>query len=93
MEKLINLLNETLIETDIDKKKKMISEFQNEIWNNNILIEEDEISEILSELAIDLDYYEPNPEWRREDYSYFGDEKLEWKIKEAISKIDKLRNK
>ncbi len=46
--------------------------------------------DILLDLAFDLDNYEENPDWRRQSYSYFGDEKLEILINEAITKIETI---
>jgi hypothetical protein len=67
----------------IDKvnRKKLISEFQDLIWND------ENASEILSLLAYDLDFYEPNEEWIKEDSSYYGDDRLEKEIKIAIQKL------
>jgi hypothetical protein len=99
MEKLIILLKMILNESNSKIRLDIISKFQNEIWNKNERDKETDvdegngISEILSELAIDLDYYEPNTEWRKEDPSYYGDEKLEEEIRSALNKIDKLNDK
>jgi uncharacterized protein YcaQ len=49
-------------------RKRLISEFQEFIWNA------ENANEILTELAYQLDFYEPNETERREDPSYFGDE-------------------
>lgn len=66
-----------------DKKNRdnLIKKFQEEIWNN------DNANEILSELAYDLDFYEPNEDWRKENSSYYGDERLEQEIKLALEKL------
>lgn len=62
-------------------RKRLISEFQELIWND------DNANEILSELAYDLDFYEPNEELRKEDSSYYGDDRLEEEVKLAIQKL------
>lgn len=62
-------------------RRRLISEFQELIWNN------ENLNEILSELAYDLDFYEPNEEWRKEAPSYYGDDRLEVVIKTAIQKL------
>ena len=66
-----------------DKENRfiLIKKFQGEIWNN------DNANEILSELAYDLDFYESNEDWRKENSSYYGDEKLEQEIKLALEKL------
>lgn len=63
-------------------RMKLINEFQELIWN------ESSPNEILSELAYDLDFYEPDPELRKEDSSYYGDERLEEEIKSTLYKIN-----
>ena len=68
---------------DKQNRSALIKEFQEIIWNS------DNASEILSELAYDLDFYEPNEEWRKEDISYYGDERLEEEIKSVIQKLKK----
>jgi hypothetical protein len=70
-------------------RKKLVKEFQNQIWNERINLSESIIS-ILSELAYDLDYYEPDDLLRSQDNSYFGDEKLEQEIQIALKKIADL---
>ena len=65
---------------------ELVKSFQNEVWNDEFM--EDKLYEILSELAYDLDFYEPNEEWRKEDISYYGNQRLEELIKIGISKIE-----
>ncbi|HVT95831.1 MAG TPA: hypothetical protein VHD76_23505 [Bryobacteraceae bacterium] len=42
---------------------------------------------ILSDLAFDLDYYEPDPKDRQEDPTFYGDQRVEMEIKEALEKL------
>lgn len=44
----------------------------------------EEPSEFLLELSNDLEFYVENPVWRREDYKYYGDDKLEIIINNAL---------
>lgn len=87
MEYLIKLLKSSSYE-----RKVLIFEFENYL---NSDISQEELSEqeynILNELVFDLANYVANPEWRKEDPSYFGDEKLEELIKEALEKIEGLK--
>lgn len=69
--------------TDKLDRKRLISEFQELIWN----YENANANEILSELAYDLDFYEPNEKLRKVDSSYYGDDKLEEEVKLAIQKL------
>ena len=68
---------------DKNNRKQLIYEFQ------NLILDDDDSNEILSELAYDLDFYEPNDEWRKEDPSYYGDSELEELIIAAIHKMEK----
>lgn len=82
---LLNKLN--LIIKEKNNRKKLIEEFQQSIWDsdsNNIEYE------ILSELAYDLDYYEPNEQSRKEHSSYYGEEHLIKEIESAINKIKSI---
>jgi hypothetical protein len=71
-----------------DKQNRigLIKELQKAIWND------DNANEILSELAYDLDFYEPHEERRKEDASYYGDERLEKEIKTAMKKLKRQIN-
>lgn len=76
------------IETEPAGRKQRIREFQEYVFNSDDLPGfDDEESDVLAELAYDLDFYVENPEWRREDPSYYGDERLIREIRESISKL------
>lgn len=62
-------------------RRTLIKEFQELIWND------ENANEILSELAYDLDFYEPNEEWRKESLSYYGDDRLEEVVKTVIQRL------
>ena len=70
-------------------RKQLIKEFQNQVWNKHINVSES-INNILSELAYDLDYYEPDDILRSQDNSYFGNDKLEQEIQITLKKIADL---
>lgn len=65
----------------------LVKKFQNEIWNDES-VRDERLNEILSELAYDLDFYEPNEEWKGESSNYYGDEILENLIKSGMRKIE-----
>jgi hypothetical protein len=83
----MEILNQILISKS--NRKQLIKEFQNQVWNERINVSES-INNILSELAYDLDYYEPDDLLRSQDNSYFGNDKLEQKIQIALKKIADL---
>jgi len=90
MKNIISILQNILKEKDTLNKEKLIEDFQNKIWIDNIIIESDPNYVIFSELAYDLEFYEPNPELRKGELSNYGDERLEKEIKNAIEKIEKF---
>ena len=57
------------------------------MWNGKGYGNDEKINEILSELAYDLDFYEPNKEWRKESPSYYGEEQLKQEVQSALEKI------
>ncbi|MEI8366367.1 MAG: hypothetical protein WCF65_08100 [Parachlamydiaceae bacterium] len=65
-------------------KSELIEDFQQSVWNSDTETVE---HEIFNELAYDLDYYEPNEQLRKENSSYYGEERLIKEIESAINKI------
>lgn len=53
--------------TDKLDRKRLVAKFQELVWSD------ENANEILSELAYDLDFYEPNEALRKEAPSYYGD--------------------
>jgi hypothetical protein len=82
---LVNLLRAAL--SDQPRRKELISRFQNEIWSadEDFLVSTE--GEIFSDLAHDLDYYEPDPVRQSESSSYFGDERLESLVRQALADL------
>lgn len=80
-------LLERILTTTKHERQKLIFEFQRIYLNENLYNIDESEFEILSELAIDLDFYEPDITIRKQDPSYYGDERLEKEIHEAIKKI------
>jgi hypothetical protein len=70
-----------MILKDRVNRVQLIKKFQGLMWND------EKSDETLSELAYDLDFYEPDTELRKQDINYYGDERLEEEIKLAIQKI------
>ncbi len=84
-EELVMILLETLRYRE--QRKQLIEEFQKQVWNGTERLAEGPVSEILEDLAYDLDYYVASPDLRREDSSYYGDERLELEIHTALSRL------
>lgn len=73
---------------DPDNRKKLIDEFQSEVWEGKLNGLNADVRNILGGLAYDLDYYEPDLNLRGEDGGYYGDEKLVSEVLEALKKIE-----
>ena len=83
-----------IIETKKPSKTKLLSSFQSKIFTDESI--SDEFSnEILTEPAYDLDFYEPNDEARKENYSYCGSENLAQLVTSALKTLIryKVKNK
>jgi hypothetical protein len=87
MQELIKILDQIL--ADCTHRKELIKDFQNKIWNDKF-VASDEVKNIFKELAYDLDFYEPNPKIRKEDSSFYGDDKLLFEVGKALDKIKNL---
>ncbi len=86
IDRLKELLREAL-STSKDVRIKAIKEFQNIVWNDTS-IQDEELNDILTDTAYVLDFYEPNEEWRREAPNYYGDERLVEEIRLALQKLE-----
>ncbi len=85
---LIELLIQALLFPT--QRKDLIRDFQRLISEDQEEEKEGTASEVFGDLAIDLDFYEPDPTKRSEDPSYYGDERLEEEIRAAFNKLHTL---
>lgn len=76
-----------ILDAQHPERTELVKKLQNAIWNDES-IQDERLNEILSELAYDLDFYEPNEEWKKESPNYYGDERLEELIKLGMQKIE-----
>ena len=82
------------LEMSEPERSKIFFRFQDFIWHYNPTKSEEDLCEILNELAVCLDDYEPNPEWRKDcPGHYYGEEKLIENIQEALQAIEALEMK
>ena|SRR5712664_3132008 len=70
--------------------KRIISEFQEYIWDDRVQVDQNKILDILRDLAHDLDYFEADPSLRAEDNAFFDEEKLKAEIESALNNIKSL---
>ncbi|GEM_PF-1718919 len=85
-EKLLEILNEKPGEIRGD----LVRKFDDEIFLRDDIDVRDEVEDVLTDLADELEYYVSNSLWRKQHRSYFGDEELELKINTALQKIEVL---
>jgi hypothetical protein len=64
-----------------------LRKFQEIVFQTPGIIGEKWVSEVFRDLAYDLDFYEPNPEIRREDPSLYGDERVEDEIRSSLKTL------
>ena len=65
--------------------KRIINQFQECIWDDRVQVDQNEILDILRDLAHDLDYFEGDPSLRAEDNAFFDEEKLKAEIESALN--------
>lgn len=83
-EELVDLLREAL--GNRFRRKELIDRFQQTVWNAPIAASADAM-EIFADLAHDLDYYEQNREDRAEDPTFYGDQRFEEEVRQALQKL------
>lgn len=91
-----NVLNNLLLqilEAKEPYKQELIEKFQNFIRIEKIIGVSEKEMDIYITLACDLDFYEPNEEWRKEDEAYYDENRLIKEIKEALGKLKNIEKK
>jgi hypothetical protein len=66
-----------------DERHSHIKKVCDLIWDDET-VQDDKLSDTLTDIAYTLEDYEPNPTWRKQDPSYYGDERLEQEIISAL---------
>ena len=84
---IINALNQ-ILEANEPERSELINSFQKIAFSDN-QIEDEYLDEIVGDLAYDMDYYEPNEEWRKQDLSFYSEDRLKELISDVIKKIEK----
>lgn len=83
---LIALLQEALREPST--RRESIRRFQEIVWGTPENGVEDEVWALLGDLAVDLDYYEPNPRQQGQAPQFFGDKEVERILRAALQKLE-----
>jgi len=87
LKRLIEILNNVENISGSERTDK-IKQFQKIVWDDET-IQDETLNNILSTLAYDFDYYEPDEKMRKEAPNYYGDERLLEEIKAGLEKLKK----
>ena len=69
-------------------RAQYLSHAQDIIWDDTSSTGDEELNAMLSDLAGDFNFYEPDERDRDESLGYFGDERLAELINNALQKIE-----
>jgi len=87
---VINVLSK-ILESGGNFRYELIRYFQGEAWADDSDVDES-IDDIVYEIAYDMDFYQPNEAWRKQEPSLYGDERLDEMLKEWIYAIEVKAN-
>ena len=88
-EKLLEILNEKPGEI----REHLVWKFDDIMFLRDDIDVNDDVENVLIDLAHELEYYNSDCKLRKENQTFFGDEELELKINMALQKIEVLRNR
>lgn len=92
MEEIINLLSQILKENDDKKKQNLIFDFQKKVLQEELFLISDTVQTFLGDLAFELDNYEPNENYRKQDEGYYDSIKLKEKVEQALRRLKEINN-
>ena len=81
------ILLDKILRTYAGERSIAITELQDKIWDEKG-VQDEEVMSMLTDLASDLNFYEPEERDRDESLGYYDDEKLNILVDKAIEKID-----
>lgn len=87
---LARLLLEAL--RDPERRAQALRDFQDAVADTPTSAEvgKEQVWEVLNDISIDLEFYESDPGYRAASQSYYGDERLEELLHEALAGLDRL---
>lgn len=91
IENIVVVLNQIISERDINEKDRLAYQFADTVHDTAEDIVSADVDDILTDLAMDINYFVANEVHRKEDSSYYGPEKLDSNISEAIQKLQNLK--
>lgn len=91
VENIIEILNNIVSEEDINKKDKLAYDFADTVLDTEEDIVSEEVDQILCDLAMEINYFVANETHRKQDSYYYGPEKLDSNIEEAVKKLRSIK--
>jgi len=88
IEELVQLLVDALDQGE--RRAASVHRFQNLVFDAKVLETSPEVSRLLRDLAYDLSFFVANPAHRKEDPSYYGYQRLESEIGQALHQLRNL---
>jgi hypothetical protein len=91
LEDIVRLLVRAL--RDLPSRKEAVREFMSWYGKRGLPAApamREGVMEIFTELNLDLSFYEPDPSWRAQDPSYFGDDRLMKEIEVALRQLSEV---
>jgi hypothetical protein len=82
---LIQLLRSA--SSDSEMRPTLIRDFQKQVWNFDGTIHSESVDRVICDLAYDLDYYDPDPLWRKQDSSFYGEKRVAEEISAALLEL------
>lgn len=89
---LVDLLKQALEHPE--ERLRKVREFQAIVWDTaseHIPPAEHSLWSIFDEIAHDLDYYEPDDALRKEDPVFYGDDRVQQLLQQALARIASVR--
>lgn len=78
--------------SDVENREKNVINFVSDVMQKEETICNEEIDGILSDFALDMDDYEPNPEERKSESYYFDDDELLKKVAILLEILKNIEN-
>lgn len=86
---LLGMLRDSLKATDLEFES-LVRQCQNIVWDSDVC-ESQEVTDLLRDLVLDVEYYVRNPEHRGEDSSYIDEVEAKNRIRACLNGIEELR--
>ena len=86
-EQCLDLLSRCLAASDPTEREFLIKQFQGRVWPSEGVSGDARVDDILATAAMDLEYYEPRPDARAEDGSFYDDAELDRRLRAILREL------